>query len=529
MEDRTIRRHWFGAPLALAGMLCLPALADAASIDLLLKAEQFERQGQYNDALDLYEQMLLQDRSSAEVRERFQACLRRVHQVRRHRDVSFRNTILSLPIEQAIKVYSEVLTNLQARYVDRERVNPQRLFQQGVEELSLALLDESFLREHLAGAAPEAVRRFRAQLREGWLAQPVRDQRDAHRWVVEVALAARQAIGLRPTVTVLEFACGACNCLDEYTFYLTPAQLASELTDVEGELVGIGVELQPLDGKLLISAVAPGSPAERAGLKVHDEIVRIGMNLAGQLTAENARDSLRGQAGSTIDLEVRSADDQSLRGYRIVRAPVLVPSLLDVHMIDPLLGVGYVRLIGFTRNTPQDLEEAIIDLKSKGMKGLILDLRGNPGGLFKSAVKIAERFIPEGVLVSTQSQIRSYNRVHESHSGMAALDLPLIVLIDGETASAAEVLAGALKDHQRALLVGQTTFGKGSIQDVLPLASVPSGIRITLAKFFSPRGQPYSGLGVAPHIEVERTSMAFMNDRQLAIAVQEAARLVAMR
>jgi carboxyl-terminal processing protease len=157
-------------------------------------------------------------------------------------------------------------------------------------------------------------------------------------------------------------------------------------------------------------------------------------------------------------------------------------------------GVAYLQIASFTKTTLQEMEKALMELKMRGMKALVLDLRGNPGGLFPVAVQVAERFLPEGIIVSTQGQS---SRTFESHSGMSAYLMPLVVLVDNETASAAEVLAGALKENQRAYLVGLPTYGKGTIQTVLQLTDA-GGVRITLARFFTPLGQPYNGVGVTP-------------------------------
>jgi len=182
--------------------------------------------------------------------------------------------------------------------------------------------------------------------------------------------------------------------------------------------------------------------------------------------------------------------------------------------------VGYLRLASFQKNTHNELSEQIFDLKMRGMRVLVLDLRGNPGGLFPVAVQVAERFLPGGLIVTTQGQAGPYNRAYESQSGMSAYDFPLVVLVDADTASAAELLAGALKENDRAFLIGQRTYGKGTVQTVLQLSST-GGMRITLARFFSPRGQPYNGLGVAPHI------VETMRARDLAL--EHAQRILAMR
>jgi carboxyl-terminal processing protease len=190
-------------------------------------------------------------------------------------------------------------------------------------------------------------------------------------------------------------------------------------------------------------------------------------------------------------------------------------------------GVGYLRLANFQKTTPQEMESALLSLRSRGLRVLVLDLRGNPGGLFPAAVQVADRFLPPGVIVTTtQGQMRGVNKQYFAQSPLAAIDVPLIVLVDGDTASAAEVVAGALKDNQRALLVGQTTYGKGSIQSLVPL-QVGGGIRLTLARFYTPQGQPFAGVGVAPHlVEPRRDSM---RDYQLELALEQAARLATMK
>jgi carboxyl-terminal processing protease len=179
--------------------------------------------------------------------------------------------------------------------------------------------------------------------------------------------------------------------------------------------------------------------------------------------------------------------------------------------------IGYIRINSFSDTTPQDLKSAILRLQSSGMEVLILDLRGNPGGSFPAGEKVAELFLTEGVIVYKQGRLKE-----ESHKAQNpdAFTMPLVVLVDGETASAAEVVAGALKENNRARLVGQTTFGKGSIQTMIQFDKVPAGMRITVAHFLSPSNQPYHGQGVAPHRVVELNG--FSADTQLLVAQEEA-------
>jgi carboxyl-terminal processing protease len=206
---------------------------------------------------------------------------------------------------------------------------------------------------------------------------------------------------------------------------------------------------------------------------------------------------------------------------KLVRQLVLVPSVERAPM--PQDGVGYIRILSFQDSTVQELKDAVLQLQTAGMKVLVLDVRGNSGGSFPAAVQVAEMFLTDGTIVLTESQIKRFRNTFKSHNPNA-WTMPVVVLIDGETASAAEVLAGALKENARATLVGSTTFGKGCVQLVLPLDTIPSGIKITVMKFFSPTNQPYSGRGVSPHVVVDVNVM----DAQRNAAWQQARQMAMM-
>lgn len=521
-------RAGLGWTILVVGVAWLtPPAVWAAPLDLLREAAQLEDQGRWVEACELYEQILHEDRNTPEVRARLQNCWRHIHQIRRHRDASFRQQVQALSVTQALNVYAEVLAKLQTNHVDRDKVHPERLFRQGLEELTLALTDETFRQEYLPTIDREMLRTFRGQLRENWLLSSVRDPREARNLLQEIALAARKELGLKPAATVFEFVCGACNSLDEYTLYLTPAKLQEEAPEVGAELVGVGLDVQYRDGKWLVISVVADGPAGLAGIRKGDRLLRINRQKTDELTAETGLGLLRGEAGSVVELEILAADENEVRVIKLVRQSVLVPSVSESQLLEP--GIGYVHLVGFHKSTVQEMEDAILRLQTVGMRVMILDLRGNPGGLFKVAVQVAERFLAQGVIVSTQSQLRQYTKIYEAHSGQSALDLPLIVLVDGDTASAAEVVAGALQENQRATVIGQTTYGKGSIQCVMQLSSAAAGIRITLARFYSPRGHMYNGAGITPDIVEARGQMDMMGDRQLERALQEAGRLYMMR
>jgi carboxyl-terminal processing protease len=200
---------------------------------------------------------------------------------------------------------------------------------------------------------------------------------------------------------------------------------------------------------------------------------------------------------------------------------------LEPRFLDERLGIGYVQITGFQESTVQEVDVALAKLQNAGMKALILDLRGNMGGLFEVAVQVAERFLSSGIIAFTRGQAEESNLTYRARP-MSTLAVPLVILIDTDTASSAEMLAGALKENNRGTLVGQATFGKGSIQKVRKLHSVPAAIRVTVAKFYSPQGHSYGDQGVTPDVVVERSGavVELERDSQVQAAVDVARRLV---
>lgn len=446
--------------------------------------------------------------------------------LRRHRDPIYRQQVLELPLSQALKIYQEVLSKLQAHYVDRDKAAPTRLFRQGLQEFGLALDDRRFLGEYISAERNDAVSGFRHRLLSDWGERVARDAAMARKFAGEVALEAQKTLGLKPAIVVFELLYGACSSLDEHTAYLHPGRLVDESASLLGALADIGLQVEPRDRELVIAQVAAGSPAAIAGLKIGDRITRIDQKQLNKLPAAVVAALVAGEPGSAVELQIVPGGATNPVNFKLVRQSVFY-RMLERKDGSAEEGIGYVQLIGFQKTTVHELEEAILRLKRDGgMRALILDLRGNPGGSFRVAVQVAERFLADGVIVSAQSQLKTYNRTFESRSGPNAIDIPLIVLIDGDTASAAELLAGALKENHRALLIGTTTYGKGTIQAVLPLhnlpAEAPAALRLTLARFFSPRGHAYNDTGVTPD------RLVLDKDGQLQIALQEAAQLISL-
>jgi carboxyl-terminal processing protease len=494
------------------------------------QAEFHEQQGEWDKACAIYESILRLDRNP-EIQARYQICLRRYWQVRRHSDFSYRKEVLSLDYGQSLRLYTMIRDTLLDNALDRKKADPGKLFQKGLEEFDNALGDPFFLQQYLPAVKPHEIRVFRNFLKKTWLSEAKLTRSQALKQLRDVALAAQNVLQLNCNVVLMEFACGACYALDDYTLYLTPNQLRELCDSLRGEYAGVGLTFRVNDNKLVINEIIPYSPAGEVNnppLAKDDQVVSIDKKPSAQMTPETAQELLEGPVGGTVELEVYSPA-MPMRIVTLRRRTMFVPSV-SYHMKNDR--VGYLHVACFQDTTVQEIEDALAALAKADMKALILDIRSNGGGLFEAAIDVARRFLATGIIASTQNSDPKFSTVFHARNPHA-LTLPLVVLIDGDTASAAEVLAGALKDNKRGRLVGQTTFGKGCTQCILKLPAAPGGVptggmRLTVARFFSPEGLPYTGRGVVPHVPAERLLMGSMSgpDQQMDAAMLEAQRLL---
>src|SRR5262249_23514050 len=375
-------------------------------------------------------------------RERYRYCQRRAQQVNRFDDPTYRQQIIGLSLDKAIQVYGEVLAKLQAEYVEQNKVQAALLFKHGLGELRFALTDGSFYRLFLQGNVPEAgiseiIGAFQTDLDANWADRPVKRVADAQGLARDIALAAQRTLGLKPSLVVLELACGACAALDECTSYLTPGQYREVNASLKWEAGGIGLEVTISKNRdLVVASIDPRGPAARTEINVGDKVIRIGSKSftnVGPEDAANAADLLRGDADTTVELEVKDRDNRP-HVVTLRRQILRIPSVSEPRLLDRDRGIGYVQLLAFPENTLEELNEAIAKLQSLGMRALILDLRGNPGGLFEVARQVVERFVAAGVIVSTEGRVSSeFNATYHAR-GTNVLDTPLVVLVDGETA-----------------------------------------------------------------------------------------------
>jgi len=302
---------------------------------------------------------------------------------------------------------------------------------------------------------------------------------------------------------------GMVTALDSHSAYLDSEEFEEIRLSTMGSYPGVGIEVVPDEGTVKVLRPIDGSPAQRAGLKPGDQIVRIdGVDVGSDLAAATAR--MRGASGSTVKLTVRRKGEAQLLDFTVRREQVEVTSVAQ-ETLEP--GYGYVRISTFTETTADDVSHAILQLKrnNKGsLKGLVLDLRDNPGGVLEAGVAVADDFLESGVIVTADGRSPEARFRMDATPGDLINGAPLVVLVNAGTASASEIVAGSLKDHGRALLLGRRTYGKGSVQTVMPLAH-GGALKITTSRYFTPSGASIQGKGIVPDVleaEPARTTVA---------------------
>ena len=293
---------------------------------------------------------------------------------------------------------------------------------------------------------------------------------------------------------------GLLQSLDPYSGYMSPKTFDEMQTDTSGEFGGLGIEVTMESGVVKVISPIDDTPASRAGIKAGDYIVKIENTQVQGKSLSEAVDLMRGPVGSSIELTIRRRGEKKALIFEVTREIIEIKSV-KADLLDK--NIGYLRLTSFNENSAQQIEKEIKELeKNKKLKGYILDLRNNPGGLLSQAIRISDFFLENGEIVSTKSRKSSENRKWFAKKGDITKGKNLIVLINYGSASASEIVAGALKDHKRAILLGENSYGKGSVQSIIPLKN-KGAIRLTVAKYYLPSGKSISEVGVSPDIEID--------------------------
>ena len=314
---------------------------------------------------------------------------------------------------------------------------------------------------------------------------------------------------------------GVLQSLDPYSAYMSPEIFKESQTETSGKFGGLGIEVTMEAGVVKVIAPMDDTPAAKAGVKAGDYIVRINGEQVQGKTLFEAVNLMRGPVGTPIEITIRRKNLRKAKKIEIIRDIIQIKSATSKLINNK---IGYLRLKQFNQNSGAQLKKEIIKLeKNDNLIGYILDLRNNPGGLLSQAVKVSDFFLEDGEIVSTKGRKKKENRKFFASKGDKIKGKPLIVLINTGSASAAEIVAGSLQDHKRAILLGEETFGKGSVQSIIPLKN-RGAIRLTISKYFLPSGKSISEVGVRPDIVIEEESEEFAintdTDNQLDYAVK---------
>ena len=315
---------------------------------------------------------------------------------------------------------------------------------------------------------------------------------------------------------------GMLQSLDPYSSYMSPKTFKNMNTETKGEFGGLGIEVTMEGGLVKVITPIDDTPADKAGIKSGDYIIKLDDKQVKGITLDEAVNTMRGKSGTSITLTIRRVNVNEPITVKIVREVIKTKSVIS----EVKENIGYLRLRSFNEKSGDELIDKIKEIKrnNTNISGYILDLRNNPGGLLSQAIKISDAFLDSGEIVSTKGRDPRDIKVYNSKKGDEINGKPLIVLINQGSASASEIVAGALKDHKRAIVVGEKSFGKGSVQSIMPLSN-GGGLRLTTAKYYLPSGETIEEIGVLPDIKVEQQKDSFkindsINDNQLIYALK---------
>ena len=314
---------------------------------------------------------------------------------------------------------------------------------------------------------------------------------------------------------------GLLQSLDPYSAYMTPEIFKEMQTETSGEFGGLGIEVSMESGVVKVISPIDDTPASKAGIKAGDFIVKIEDTQVQGKSLSEAVDLMRGPVGSSIELTVRRRGKKKALTFNIIREIIEIQSVKSDLLEN---NIGYIRLTSFNENSGQQIKDKIKDLEAnQNVTAYILDLRNDPGGLLSQAIRISDFFLDNGEIVSTKSRKASENRKWFAKKGDLTKGKTLVVLINYGSASASEIVAGALKDHKRAIILGENSYGKGSVQSIIPLKN-KGAIRLTVAKYYLPSGKSISEVGVSPDIEIYEEGEEFKikteTDNQLSYAIK---------
>lgn len=433
--------------------------------------------------------------------------------------------VRSLSSTQALQLFREVNQQTDQRHLEPSSYDLR--VRRGLRNLALALENEVFTQSVGISADSFRVDGFRTTLSRIAEQMRVANLQDATNVVQTVMQEAQNVPGLGPNVVAFEFANATVDTLDKFSALepKEPGRGASldllkeenvRSAGLETEMVGVGVEIKTHESGLLIVKALREGPAAEAGLKSGDVITGINRRSIVGMSMANSVDLMKGNPGSAIQLSILR--DGRSNNVTLVRRSIRLYTVNDAKILPGTDKVAYVSLSQFGPKSTEELDQALTQLHNGGMKSLVLDLRGNPGGLLNVCVDISNRFLPCGTIVSTKGRLSADNML-ETATFNRTWSTPIVVLVDGDSASASEIFAAAIQDNQRGIVVGEKSYGKGTVQTHFPLTSINGNLRLTTARFYSPNGKAMSGSGVTPDVRITDADGPANGDRMLTEAV----------
>lgn len=436
---------------------------------------------------------------------------------RRYSDPAVLGFIAQLNPQQGLTLYGEVLELIQNRHL--EPPQPAVLVRQAQQNLILAMQNPAFAQanrltpnQQQVAALQQAFAGMSQQMNVSSNQQAV----SALQWTMQ---AAQQTAGINPSVTAVEFIYGAIDGLDRFSAFVPPETAKLSNQQLGESVVGVGVQIEvAATAGVKVVRVIANSPAATAGLQKNDLIVAVnGQSIAGR-SLDAVTQLITGPEGTMAVLTVQR--NQMQASFNVPRRSIQVQTINDVQFVDQSAKIGYFKLDTFASASAREMEAALWQLHQQGMQGLVLDLRGDPGGLLTTAIETADMFLPSGTIVSTRGRTSQDNSTETAREEQT-WKVPLVVLIDDHSASASEIFAAAIQENGRGIIVGRHSYGKGTVQTLFPLNSLPAGLRLTTARFYSPSGRPMAGEGVEPDVYVaQSTTDVGPQDRDVQTAIQ---------
>ena len=436
---------------------------------------------------------------------------------KRYSDPAVLAFIAQLSPQQGLALYGEVLDLIQNRHLEPQQ--PAMLVRQAQQNLLVALSNPAFVQanrlmpnQQQVAALQQAFAGMSQQMNVMSNQQAV----SALQWTMQTA---QQTAGISPSVTAVEFIYGAIDGLDRFSAFVPPETAKLSNQQLGESVVGVGVQIEvAATAGVKVVRVVANSPAAAAGLQKNDLIVAVnGQSIAGR-TLDAVTQLITGAEGTVAVLTVQR--NQMQANFNVPRRSIQVQTINDVQFVDQAAKIGYFKLDTFAAASAREMEAALWQLHQQGMQGLVLDLRGDPGGLLTTAIETADMFLPTGTIVSTRGRTSQDNSMETAREEQT-WKVPLVVLIDEHSASASEIFAAAIQENGRGVIVGRHSYGKGTVQTLFPLNTLPAGLRLTTARFYSPTGRPMAGEGVEPDVYVaQSTTDVGAQDRDVQTAIQ---------